>query len=372
MKPFQRVKSRRGSAGQQGRRVVLNMLVIGAALVVNISLFVPRMIHSSEWDDDKPLFELDVEAVAAPVSPPDSHGDTAVERDETSIMPLTLTMTRTPARLHTPRQHDPTKPRLEFLHIQKNAGTYFEKLALDHGLPWGACHFDFPWKKNEKNVLRNCPPIRDAPSQQGTDVYWHYPLQYIPQLRGPSGNIHNPYDNNDDLLYAARPKKYFAVVRNPYTRIVSLYNHNVWDKHKSIEHLNEWVQALLRSDDYSGNNRTFTTGGYKISLYDVGLRYSNATICQYPYFYDDDGNNTMVDHIIHFESLKEDFDQLIHEYDLPSTFAPEKVEKVNASLRQRKVGVVTYKDLDNVTVKMMNQLCEKDFDLGRKYSKIEV
>ena len=33
---------------------------------------------------------------------------------------------------------------------------------------------------------------------------------------------------------------------------------------------------------------------------------------------------------------------------------------------------LTYKDLDNVTVKMINHLCEKDFDLGRGYSKIEV
>jgi len=258
------------------------------------------------------------------------------------------TWSNTTVWLRTQRQKDPTKPRLEFLHLQKNAGTYFEKLALEHGLPWGACHFNFPWKMNRQNILKNCPPIRDAPMQR--DCYWHYPIRFLPKQIGPNGANHKPYDNNHDPLYAARPKKYFAVVRNPYARLVSFFVNAAKNGDKnSGDKLNEWVQMSLR------NPKT------------VGLNYPNATICQYSHFYDNDGTR-MVDHIIHFESLLKDFGLLIQEYDLPSTFAPKKVRKVNTGKRIS----LTYKNFDNETVKLINQVCEKDFNLGGRYSKIYV
>lgn len=258
------------------------------------------------------------------------------------------TWSNTTVWLRTQQQKDPTKPRLEFLHLQKNAGTYFEKLALEHGLPWGACHFNFPWKMRQQNILKNCPPIRDAPMQR--DCYWHYPINRLPKQIGSNGANHKPYDNNQDTLYAARPKKYFAVVRNPYTRLVSFFVMNAKNRDKnSGDKLNEWVQMSL------------------INPTTVGLNYPNATICQYSHFYDNDGSR-MVDHIIHFESLLKDFGLLIQEYDLPSTFAPKQVKKINM---QKKTSL-TYKSFDNETVKLINQVCEKDFNLGGGYPKIYV
>ena len=303
-----------------------------------------------------------------PVAVPSGSKKVTFEKDEANqskIIPIKMlnttstdeeegdtTWPNTTVWLRTQRQKDPTKPRLEFLHLQKNAGTYFEKLALEHGLPWGACHFNFPWKMRQQNILKNCPPIRDAPMQR--DYYWHYPIHRLPKQIGPSGANHKPYDNNQDPLYAARPKKYFAVVRNPYTRLVSFFLQNAKNGDKnSGDKLNEWVQMSLRNP---------TT---------VGLNYPNATICQYSHFYDNDGTR-MVDHIIHFESLLKDFGLLIQEYDLPSTFAPKKVRKVNTA---RGKTSLTYKSFDNETVKLINQVCDKDFNLGGEeggYSKIYV
>ncbi len=341
-----------------GKRVGSNFLSYLLLIVILISVYSGWSVvllqggsTNSLFDDD--IVQDEVSQQASSTTPTDStdgrskilkhHPTSNVSNDESKT-----------AWLHTPRQRDPTKPRLEFLHIQKNAGTYFEVLALKHGLPWGACHFEFYWKRRKKNILKDCPPIRDAPrGGKQRDVYWHYPLQHIPNLIGPSGANHDPYDNNEDPMYAARPKKFFAVVRSPYSRLVSLYIMNSKKRAKSIEKLNEWVRGMLSDINYHKGR--------------LGLKYPNATICQYSHFYDNDGN-AMVDHIIHFESLKEDFDLLIEEYDLPSTFSPTKMEKINSALNEK----YTYKSFDNETVKMINLVCAKDFDLGRGYPKIEV
>ena len=320
-------------------------LCLGIAVWVCTGIILPEreMSNAPATGSKKVTFEEKDEANQGKTIPIKMLNTTSTDEEEGDTTWSNMT-----DWLRTQRQKDPTKPRLEFLHLQKNAGTYFEKLALKHGLPWGACHFNFPWKMRQQNILKNCPLTRDAPMQR--DVYWHYPIRHLPNQIGPSGANHKPYDNNHDPLYAARPKKYFAVVRNPYTRLVSFFLcHSVHRNKSSGEKLNEWVQMSLRNP---------TT---------VGLNYPNATICQYSHFYNNDGTR-MVDHIIHFESLMKDFGLLIQEYDLPSTFAPKKIRKVNVHGKTS----LTYKNFDNETVKLINQVCEKDFNLGGGYSKMHV
>eukprot|EP00977_Amphora_coffeiformis_P007682 scaffold1690_cov182-Amphora_coffeaeformis.AAC.39 len=241
-----------------------------------------------------------------------------------------------------------TSHRLEFLHIQKNAGTLIEVLGIKHNLTWGACHFSFPWKHKNKD-LKFCPRTRGQ--KVSRKVYWHYPLQYLPMDAFPM----DPYDNIVDLEHAARPKKFFAVVRNPYERMVSFFYHN-YRRPSTAAKMNRWIQEVLQNPKK------------------VGLKYRNATICQYPYIYHEHGASTggnrprkMVDHLLHFENLAEDFAHLAQAYGLnvsiPST-------KVNA--RKKNPNVYTSADLSNKTIDMLNRLCPKDFDLGRGYSMIQV
>ena len=233
------------------------------------------------------------------------------------------------------------KPRLELLHIQKTGGSLLEELALRHNISWGCCHFDFPWR--HKTNFQNCPPLRVQKSSW--KVHWHWPLQELYRSHGLSpfdgksidndnkkdNRKLNPYDNILDEGYATRPKRYFVVVRNPYDRILSLFHY--YRNHPSNKNMhtndgtifNEWIQHILTPE-----------GTKKI----IGLKYSDKpNICQYQYVYyeyhnktqppgnnrdnhDDDVAMTttahkMVDHIVQFEYLKEDFDMLARQYDLP-------------------------------------------------------
>ena len=222
-----------------------------------------------------------------------------------------------------------------------------EALGIKHNISWGACHFNFPWKR--KNVdLKHCPPIRKQ--QPGSKkVYWHYPLQYLPMEAFPM----NPYDNILDLDYATRPKRFFAVVRNPYDRMVSFFYHGKSGA-MTVAEMNQWIQRGLQKP------------------WLAGLRYSNSSMCQYPYFYHHDGkNNTtpqrMVDHLLHFETLANEFAQLANDYGLNMSIPS---RKINA--RKHNTAGPTTKDLSNKTIDMLNRLCPQDFELGRGYSMIHV
>lgn len=232
-------------------------------------------------------------------------------------------------------------PRLELLHIQKNAGSMLEVLALQSNISWGVCHFNFPWK--HKTPFRNCPPVRDG-KVRNRQVHWHYPLQHLKKLK--FGVF--PYDNHPNQSYVARPKKYFVVVRNPYDRLISMYHHAT--KRINTNGLNTWSQKILRDASH------------------LGLGWTNSTICQYQYLYDAETGAAIpdVDHIVQFEHLAEDFHSLAQQYGLDLTIPK---EKVNANNYNRP-GAVTETDLDAATLELLNTVCARDFQLGRGYTMI--
>jgi hypothetical protein len=211
-----------------------------------------------------------------------------------------------------------------------------EKIALDQNITWGACHFRNP-RLTRDNNLRNCPPL-DNRTIITKDDFWHYPLQHLPNLPYDAY-----YDNLADPQMNGRPKKFFAIVRNPYDRIISFYYKGSKRRPKR-DKLNKMAKKIL------------------LDATTKGLRFHNSTICQYPYFYHENGTQ-MIDHIVHFEYLADDFNPLARKYNLNLTIPQ---TKVNARKTVRE-DVLTREDLDNETISLINTICRKDFVLGRGY-----
>jgi hypothetical protein len=146
-----------------------------------------------------------------------------------------------------------------FVHIPKNAGTSIEEVGLIHGLKWGKDFFDNQLYKAE---------------HQGVSLklaYWHL-----------------CYSNR---AYDRDPDKCFCVVRDPYSRIISGFNYlnRKSDQFKRMS-LNEFINYALSS--------------YFLNEYLI----DNHQRPQSDYIFHN--GNQVVDHIIKFENIEEEFEEL--------------------------------------------------------------
>lgn len=243
------------------------------------------------------------------------------------------------------------KPRLEFFHIPKTGGTMLEALAGKNNVTWGACHFQsIPLaSKNKKwkqmSPWPSCPVLeQNVTFPLNSQNYWHLPLCLLPQWLD-----YDPYDIGVHPTLVKAPKRFFAVVRNPYLRIISLYYYVNFKTKTSIVHdpkrLEDFVLGKVQ-DSCALVQKCIESKKSCHGLFWWGTQYD------YIYY----KKQRMIHHVLRYETLQQDFNALSAEYELNFTIADKEPLK-----RQR---LLTVANLSDDSLGFINRVFRKDFEFG--------
>lgn len=228
-----------------------------------------------------------------------------------------LTRPQSQPHMHLRQEGDTTKAglkppqqrkQLEFIHITKTAGSSIEEAAARSGIRWGACH----WKKigtfgtnctgawRGKRILYNRTRVPYGFSRNLIGEPWHTPHYWF---------LRNPYEESPT----------FVVARNPYERCVSEY--------------------YSKFGGYKGRNRNDPKVMNSFLLSRIKKFRGLHFLPQHLYVYDEDGRR-VVEHVLQFENLDEEFSSLMHQYDLPVEL-PRRFNVRNATRSQLTVANLT-------------------------------
>lgn len=235
-----------------------------------------------------------------------------------------------------------TEYRLEFLHIPKTGGTLIEVIAKEHGVSWGACKFDPPWRhrRNSKSVLKDCPEM-SRPQFPSHTPLWHYPIDKL-YKEYPNFRFEDPYDNLSIEQSESQhlEKKFFSVVRNPY----------------------DWFLSLHR---ILGDNQDLNS--FVSSYMDQAAQKIN--VCQYEFLYNTsspwDANTQRYKQrivepqlVVRMESLKEELEALWKRHGMNWTL-PEPTERA-VNVNKRKVRM-TVANFSRTSLQRIHGECRLDF-----------
>ena len=230
--------------------------------------------------------------------------------------------------------------RLEFVHITKNGGSAIESAAAQQAnIMWGACHYreiayegcerpdwEFPKTRRWERMPAGLKFIGEP---------WHSP----PHWQEP-----NRMEGADTFL----------VVRNPYDRIISEYYCSSYGykgpNPDDPDVFNNWIDG----------NVTLVT-----------QELHGHMLPQHYYVYDENGIK-VVDHILRYENLAEEFDNLMREYRIPITMPPKSSKTVHHTYRLRgseKKRIFKVGDISAANIKLINNVYDRDFEYFR-YPKI--
>lgn len=282
--------------------------------------------------------------------------------------------------------------KLEFIHITKTGGTAVEQAGDRAGIVWGFCHFHTCSRSppDKMDFVTQLRPNIAVPNFAGET--WHTP---------PSWFVESPYEGSDT----------FTIVRNPYERYLSEYycpffgvhrpggggmrkrlqsnlrrggllqsrrdmlryvNNRKYQIKQQPQHIKQTPRFRPRrrlTTQHGRTNHNQTTNSEKespaslnkwLKTYLGQRQFPTRTghlLPQHFYVYDADGQ--VVDHVLKFENLQEEFPALMHHYGL---------EKVQLSTQPVNSGKATrarmnVTDMSAETIRLINEYAREDFEL---------
>lgn len=230
--------------------------------------------------------------------------------------------------------------RLEFIHITKTGGSAIEMGAAACGVQWGVCHFrriprlgcnssaDWAWPND-----RNFP---DHMANRTLCEPWHTPPHWLIPNPQPSDKVAN-----------------FIVVRDPYQRVLSEYycpsfgfkslisrQGSLSSNATDAQMLNAWVVNKLRNDPIFHGH--LMPQHYYVFHHVTGVR--------------------LVDHILRYESLDEEFNRLMKLYGVGIRL-PLRRDSQSAMLVVEKGSRLSVADFSLDTIRVINEYYRLDFQL---------
>lgn len=207
---------------------------------------------------------------------------------------------------------------LKFIHIPKNAGTSIENAGLKHNIHWGFKEWTKQDHKKNEKIFKNKNPW--------INVY---------NKKEPNNNRCYPWHRNYGDLgpgFLKTDDKTFCVIRNPYTKIVSAYKYAHGNK-SSKEGLNKFIND-------------------KLSIFKDNMYWNGCHILPQHKFTHE---KIKCDNLLRFENLEKDFDSLMKKNNLQQM-------KLSSDNPTKNIKL-SYKDLDDDSIKLINQVYDKDFKL---------
>ena len=221
-------------------------------------------------------------------------------------------------RRRKPKAHPPPAKPLFFIHIPKTAGTTIEAVCYKYGECVGSCFMRE--KRNDVRVISNIHKHISS---------YHVPLRYF-----CPGRVAEIF-----LKYTV-----FAVVRNPYDRIVSDFK--FWNEYYRVR-----PKEKPENPESLNDINAFVAFG-------IGtLRFDGHFIPMSEYI-----SGTRADdiHILRFENLSSDFDKLMK---LNRTPIPARIlKKTHINVSKPRAGEVSVADLSAKSINMINASYADDFD----------
>jgi hypothetical protein len=274
-------------------------------------------------------------------------------------------------------------PRLELLHIPKSGGTTMEKSAFQQAnLAWGCCHFHLnfkkkPWADMCPLELQTVDPLDQWPAHKVLNDLWHYPLHWLERNTTlaahpmPSNPYHNVAVTNSistektitssSTTATCPPQEqelhFFAVVRDPYDRAISEYYFQAGyavKKHlKKLQDptfLNTWISKAIQRYRTRRDNPSPWAGWPGKLLH---------WIPQSEYIFDDQGRRR-VRHVLKFENLTSEFQELMERYHVNVTLSEQK-DKSGLVPAESRLGP---QNLTEAVRTELESLYANDFALG--------